>query len=204
MAELTSVTLFKTYVGATGTADDALLAVLIEAAELRIRRICNRPDGWLNTVAKTEKIPGSRFDSIPLIYTPVTAITSVKVFSSSGVSTTISSDYYRINDASDSVLMTASGTYVANFDSGMDTTTGYPYGTYGYPLRVRAYPYTEVIYTGGYAAQANIPDDLENAANQYLAWMYFARKEYKVEDHETWEKHLREMLSPYIRRMVIA
>jgi hypothetical protein len=195
MAELTSVTLIKTYLGdVTGTASDVLLATLLEAAEREIRTLCNRPDGWLSGTTHTEKFYGARHAGVPLVNTPVTAITSVKIFTASGSSTTMAAADYRINEDANGLLFTSSMN--STWDAGFD----WPENFVGvrrpsfYPTPTFAYPYTQVVYTGGYAAQTNIPDDLEQLANEYVAWMFWARKEYKPEDHEKWRGIMRENL----------
>ena len=141
--------------------------------------MCNRPklgstSGWASG-ERTVKFPGRQFGSLALSYSPVSAIGSVKVYTSSTSSETLDSAYYRLNYNLESVYI--------------ESTTRFGYSGYGggvpglfadiEPLgqldRVAAYPYTEVVYTGGFANQDAVPEDLVFAANSVAGWMYFVR-----------------------------
>lgn len=223
MAELTTLSLAKQCLRITNTDYDTQLTALIESAEYKLRDLCSRPDGWLNTTAHTEKIQGYGFGEIQLIYSPVTAITSVKVFSDSASSVTSDSASYRIADRAKSILLTPSAWYgVANSFYAdwpffqQDTWRGFGYSNVfrvsGVPNSPMAYPYTEVVYTGGYANQAAIPPDLVQAANEMTAVLFYSSGQdltlsserigdyqYQVSDSRGGIDHIKELLGDHIR-----
>lgn len=169
MAELTNRTDLKTYLGIAGTANDDLLDDLLEEAEDRIRRLCGKGEGLFASGARTEKRPGVGYPIVYLTHRPVTAITSVKVYYSSTDSSTLDSTTYRINDEA-SAVMVYDWTRIA-WDSGEPDP---PRSTLWRPYArgLSAYPYTEVVYTGGYST---IPDDLAGHAKWYAAQLYLSK-----------------------------
>jgi uncharacterized phiE125 gp8 family phage protein len=167
VAELTTVAKLKTFLSITATTWDTLLTDLLEGAEDEIRRACNKGEGLFASGSRTQKFSGSSFDVLYLTHRPVTAITTVKVFTDSTNSTTVTSTDYRINDDGNAVLLQSSAVTEAMW-------TGVRTSRFWHPdyRSMAAYPYTEVIYTGGYAT---IPDDLEEAARWYAAQLFLDR-----------------------------
>lgn len=167
MAELTTVAMIQAAVMPSGTtADTTFITALIERAEEMMRTVCNRPLGWLNTSAKTETFPGSWTNgSLVLRYTPATAITTVKVYTASGTSSTLDSTGYRIMDDAATLAISTSST-------SWEVPQSRPLNTSPDTMFAGPYPYTEVVYTGGYANQAAVPNDLEQAAIRVAALLY--------------------------------
>lgn len=157
--------------GITSTTDDTLISELIERAEYRIRRVCGKGTGLFASGSRTEKFPGYGVPVLYLTHRPVTAITSVIAYSSSTSSSTLDSTTYRINDEATAVMLW-DWTDVAWDVGGPDYSVR---GALWRPYTGRdksAYPYTQVIYTGGYST---IPDDLEDAAVWLTAQLYHGR-----------------------------
>lgn len=187
--ELTTAALVQAALFPAGTTPDTTyVTAAAQAAEDLIKRYCNRwPDGFLNTSAHTEKFPGDVTfgEPISLLYSPVTAITSVKVFTASASSSTIASTNYRIESNGLQLSFINYGSYdaaLAWYASGMDVRPGPSFldelGT--------AYPYTEVVYTGGYASQSVVPADLQQAAIDVARMIYNGSRGTK-EDRATTE-----------------
>jgi hypothetical protein len=170
VAELTNRTDLKTYLGLSGTTYDDLLDDLLEEAEDRIRRICNKGEGLFASGPRTEKKPGLGYPIVYLTHRPVTAIASVKLYYSATDSSTLASDVYRINDEG-SAVMVYDWTRIA-WDSGEPEPPLRSAMWRPYARGLSAYPYTEIVYTGGYGT---IPDDLAGIAKWYAAQLYMGR-----------------------------
>lgn len=172
MAELTNRTDVKTYLGLSGTSYDDLLDDLLEQAEDTIRRICGKGTGLFASAARTEKFPGAFQEIIYVTHRPVTAVTSVKVYTSSSNYTTVDSTWYRINDEGTAVMLAGDVDDIA-WDIG-DPAPPVSRLWRRYAARqVKAYPYTELVYTGGYGT---IPDDLAGHAKWYTGQLFMNRR----------------------------
>lgn len=166
--------------GITASTWDTVLAALLDAAEAMGYTICNRP-GW-SSAATTMKVAGIDHSSIPLLRSPSSAITSVKHVFSSTSSETLDSTTYRTdaNPRVETLYLDSSPIYsrVLQGIQGYDTAQVGTYGDIGpagTPNRVVAYPYTEVVYTGGFATQGDVPSDLVYAANEVTKAMFLSR-----------------------------
>ena len=169
MASLISIAEYKVWAGITGTAQDALLTVLVDAVSMEVRRLCDRnlTNGFEST-SRTERYDGTNEQTIQLIEWPVTSITSVTVYTAGGDTAVLDADTYRVNGDSgvlsriDPVLgrfpVTAFGTVNATFSV--------------QPWFEQGFDNIEVVYTGGYAT---IPADLKMACYRLTDLAYAAR-----------------------------
>lgn len=167
MAELTSVADIKTYGGITGSGDDTLLGVLLDAAEQAIRDYCNRPDGWTQAEI-TERIDGGGVNTFTVNNVPVASSPApvVTVYYSNTVTETVSSSLYRFDGNSGEFRFIADN--VLRFEYGHD------YGDmYAYPAWPEGFQNIQVVYTGGYAT---IPAALTQAAKDMTLWLYWNRR----------------------------
>lgn len=166
MAELATVAMAKTWMGITSSADDALLADILERAEGMIRVWAGRPSGFL-TATWTEKFDGECYEGVRLTYTPITSITSVKIYYDATGSVTVASGDYRTDLATGQLRLLNTPSVLWD--------TGYPYD------ERRAFPAgfrnIEVVYVGGYANQAAVPDQLEHAALTVVKFLFDTRRQ---------------------------
>lgn len=169
MASLISIAEYKVWSGITGTAQDALLTVLVDAVSMEVRRWCDRnlTDGF-ESKARTERYDGTGEQTIQLVEWPITSITSVKIYNAGGDYDTLDTDTYRVNG--DSGVL-----------SRIDTRLGrYPVTAFGtvnatfsvQPWFEAGFDNIEVTYTGGYAT---IPADLKMACYRLTDLAYAAR-----------------------------
>lgn len=208
MPELTTTAKVQAVMFPGGTTPDTtFIDNCLLRAEAEIRNLCGRPDGWTNTASHTETFPGVQINGrLVLRNDPVTAITTVKIFASSGNSSTISSSLYRI-DTDASMLLFIPGVqgglaYATVFTNALDVSAYTNPPTPPDDLGI-AYPYTEVVYTGGYGA-SSIPVDLEQIANEFTAALYYRSRgvagnhffDMSVEDFRAWKLDL---CAPYMR-----
>jgi hypothetical protein len=169
MAELTTLADVKGWLGVTTSAMDATLTRLIEAAEARIRGICGSRDSFL-TATFVETFDGDAAQIIRLKNGPITSITSIVA---DGV--TISSDLYSFNASRGVVGFThpARSTYWSTaMPSGL-LVTGRSFNS---PSFGNGFNTVTVTYVAGYANQAAVPADLQQAAVE-LAGLYFQAME---------------------------
>lgn len=166
MAELTSVADIKTYGGITGSGDDTLLGVLLDAAEQAIRDYCNRPDGWTQD-AFTELVDGAGVNTFTVTNVPVASSPApvVKVYYTTTSSDTITATLYRFDPA------TGEFRYISGNAIGFEY--GYDDDAYHRPAWPEGFQNIEVAYTGGYAT---IPAALTQAAKDATLWLYWNRK----------------------------
>lgn len=164
MPELVALSHLKDWLSITDTQSDTFLTTLLNRAEAMIESWCNRPAGWI-TATFTERFDGECHGRVVLLNTPVTSITSVKVFTDNSTATTLSSTVYR----SDSTTGILSFIDAANelYDVGYD-----------WPIFPAAFPSGfrngQVIYVGGYASSA-IPLDLQQIAVDVASELYRMR-----------------------------
>lgn len=182
MAELTTRAKVKEYLGVASTVTtwDTLITDLLEGAEKEIRRLCNKGDGAFATGARTEKRSGAGQRVIYLTHRPVTAITTVKVFTAVSTSTTTDSGDYRINDDATALLLQSCADW-----GWSDSCRRSPFWKPDAHSQV-AYPYTEIIYTGGFTT---IPDDLEEAARWYTAQLFIDKGTSHTKQSENLDKY---------------
>lgn len=157
MGSLATLSQFKDWLGITASAQNALLSTTILRAEAHLKTWCNRPDGWV-TGAHTQRFDGEWSGKVVLAHTPVTAIASVKVYTSNSGSTTLSSTTYRLDPDL--------GTGILSFIDSPSVLWDQGYGG-DWPIEKRTFPggfrNVEVTYTGGYNSTA-IPLDLTQLA----------------------------------------
>lgn len=169
MASLISIAEYKVWAGITGTAQDALLTVLVDAVSMEVRRWCDRNlTNGFESVSRTERYDGNDEQTIQLIEWPVTSITSVTLYTAGGDTEVLDADTYRVNG--DSGVL-----------SRIDPKTGrFPVTAFGtvnatfsvQPWFDQGFDNVEVVYTGGYAT---IPADLKMACYRLTDLAYSAR-----------------------------
>lgn len=169
MASLISIAEYKVWAGITGTAQDALLTVLVDAVSMEVRRWCDRNlTNGFESATRTERYDGTNEQTIQLIEWPITSITSVKVYTAGGDVETLDSDTYRVNG--DSGVL-----------SRIDPRLGrYPVTAFGtvnatfsvQPWFEQGFDNIEVVYVGGYST---IPADLKMACYRLTDLAYAAR-----------------------------
>ena len=175
MAELTSVANIKTHAGITTSADDALLATLLESAEALLRNYCNRPDGWTQA-AFTETLDGAGVNTFTVRNTPVAASPAPVVKVTYGTSQqTINAARYRFDPEVGEFRYIASR--VMMFEYGEDNGD-----VREDPAWSEGFQNIEVEYTGGYSS---IPADLAQAAIEATLWQYYDRTGNKGMQAET-------------------
>jgi len=160
MANLISLTDYKTAEGIQATKDDAKLELLIASVSQLVKTYCNNTFVDHYSSAKTEVfdiIYGDTF--IQLTESPVIAITSVSERSTpsdSYTSLTVNSDYY-VDTKTDSIYRVA-GNADKSFQSGRGAVT--------------------VVYTAGYDGASNLPGDLQLAVIDLIT--YYNKDEHKA------------------------
>jgi hypothetical protein len=170
VAELTTLAALQEYLSITDSSYDAVLTNTLERAEDRIRRVCGKGDGLFASASRTEKIPGTGRPIIYLTHRPVTVITSVIAYADASTSSTLTSTTYRINDEQTGVMLTDWANPLWDMGGPEYRRTSALWRPYA--REQTAYPYTQVIYTGGYAT---IPDDLAECALWLASQMYRER-----------------------------
>lgn len=191
MAEIITNTDVKNYLGISGTTYDTLLTTLIGYGEGLMAKMADRRDdtsGMVGTGAywgsgsHTEKRPGALHQTITLRYWPVTVVSSVTIYSSSGSNVDLGSYLYRI-DADQKTLRFLGQQQVA-WDAGFSPPD--------YPMFIntinteKAYPYTQITYTGGFST---IPADLKAAAVELVSQMFLRRQRDRTLSSETLGNH---------------
>ena len=160
MAELTSLTLVKRYLSISVTTYDTELTACIDAAEESLRRICNRPDGWLES-DWTETFDGEASGRLVLTNVPIDTVADVTITIDGA---TLDSDAYTVQSRTGIIRLKR-----ASFTSTWDSGTAYPtVATFG-----TGFDSVEVSYTGGYASDA-MPAGLIRIATEMAAEMYRA------------------------------
>lgn len=160
MAELTSLTLVKRYLSISVSTYDTELTACIDAAEESLRRICNRPDGWL-TSEWTETFDGEASGRLVLTNVPVNMASDVTITIDDA---TLDADAYTVQSRTGIVRMKR-GSYTTAWDGGSNFPLVATFGT--------GLDSVDVTYTGGYAADA-MPAGLIRIATEMAAEMYRA------------------------------
>lgn len=166
---------YKTYAGISGTDDDAVLQVLISAAQDAIERFCGRDAGGFESGTKTEYYDGRGSEYLFLRSWPASSITSVKWRDAAGNLTTISATSYRLK--SDRTLV-RTGVNRGRFTSDEWGYVGEEALTYPQfsvqPQFSEGLGNIEVVYAGGFAT---IPGSLKLAVYRLVDGMFASRRE---------------------------
>jgi uncharacterized phiE125 gp8 family phage protein len=169
MASLISIAEYKVWAGITGTAQDALLTVLVDAVSAEVRRWCDRNlTNGFESVSRTERYDGTGEQTINLVEWPVTTITSVTVYTADGTAEVLDSDTYRVNG--DSGVLSRIDPKRARFPVTAFGTVQATFSTQ--PWFEEGFDNVQVVYTGGYAT---IPADLKMACYRLTDLAYSAR-----------------------------
>lgn len=183
LPELATVAGVKSQLGITVTTFDTAIGTILNAAETMIADWCDRRDnsaGMVGTESRwisashTEQFTGALQPCLGLRFWPVTAIASVSVVGSGSTSVALQSTSYRIDKDQRTVRLL--GTPQAAWETGM-VAMAYPTlpptssGWYAQIDTANAYPYTEVVYTGGFGA-GTVPLSLQQAAIELASRMY--------------------------------
>lgn len=169
MASLISIAEYKVWAGISGTAQDALLTVLVDAVSMEVRRWCDRDlTNGFELVSRTEKYDGTGEQTIQLMEWPVSSVTSVKVYSAGGTYETLDSNTYRVNG--DSGVLSRIDPVLARFPTNAFGTIESTFSVQ--PWFEAGFDNIEVVYTGGYAT---IPADLKMACYRLTDLAYTAR-----------------------------
>ena len=169
MASLISIAEYKVWAGITGTAQDAVLTVLVDAVSMEVRRWCDRnlTDGF-ESKERTERYDGNNEQTIQLKEWPTASVAEVRIYQADGNYDTLDSTTYRIDE--DSGVL-----------SRIDPKTGrFPVTAFGtvnatfsvQPWFDQGWQNVSVRYTGGYAT---IPADLKMACYRLTDLAYAAR-----------------------------
>jgi len=169
MAALTTTARYKTWSGIVGTAQDTVLGYILDGVSAEVRRWCDRNlTNGFESVSRTERYDGTGEQTINLIEWPVTAITSVKVYSASGDYETLDADTYRVN--ADSGVLSRIDPVRARFPTTAFGTVESQFSVQ--PWFPEGFDNIEVVYTGGYATT---PADLEMNVWRLMDLAYAAR-----------------------------
>jgi uncharacterized phiE125 gp8 family phage protein len=169
MASLISIAEYKVWAGISGTAQDALLTVLVDAVSMEVRRLCDRnlTNGFEST-SRTERYDGTDEATIQLIEWPVSSITSVTLYTAGGDTEVLDADTYRVNG--DSGVLSRIDPKMGRFPV---TAFGTVNATFSVqPWFDQGFDNVEVVYTGGYAT---IPADIKMACYRLTDLAYAAR-----------------------------
>jgi len=169
MASLISIAEYKVWAGITGTAQDALLTVLVDAVSMEVRRLCDRnlTNGFEST-SRTERYDGTDETTIQLVEWPVTSITSVTLYTAGGDTEVLDADTYRVNG--DSGVLSRIDPKMGRFPV---TAFGTVNATFSVqPWFEQGFDNVQVVYTGGYAT---IPADIKMACYRLTDLAYAAR-----------------------------
>lgn len=162
MPSLTTVHHLKDWLGITDVSQDTFLTTLLNRAEAMLEGWCNRPDGWVSA-SFTERFDGEMSPKVVLVNNPVTAVASVKVYTSNTATITLDSSVYRLDSATG--ILSFIDAPSALWDAGQGD----------WPIAKRAFGHGfrngEVVYTGGYATSA-IPVDLQQLAIETAGLLY--------------------------------
>lgn len=169
MASLISIAEYKVWSGISGTSQDALLTVLVDAVSMEVRRWCDRnTTNGFESMSRTERYDGNDEQTIQLMEWPVTAVTSVTVYTAGGDTDVLDADTYRFDG--DSGVLSRIDPRLARFPV---TAFGTVNSTFSVqPWFERGFNNIEVVYTGGYAT---IPADLKMACYRLTDLAYTAR-----------------------------
>ena len=169
MASLISIAEYKVWAGITGTAQDALLTVLVDAVSMEVRRWCDRNlSNGFESASRTERYDGTGEQTIQLMEWPVASITSVTIYTAGGDTEVLDADTYRVNG--DSGVLSRIDPVLARFPTNAFGTIESTFSVQ--PWFPAGFDNIEVVYTGGYSP---IPADLKMACYRLTDLAYSAR-----------------------------
>lgn len=146
---------YKAWRGVTSADYDTLYGTLIDTATAEVERMCGRTAGGFESANApfTEKFDGDGTQTLRVSNGPISSITSVKF--GNATQTTLDSTSYT-HDSKRTVLLLprSSGGFMQRDDWGQPSIGN---GGSSFP---EGFQNIEVVYSGGYAANA-IPDDLK-------------------------------------------
>ena len=170
MADLFTITEYKSYAGITGTGDDSVLTTLAAVVSAMVRQKCdrNRTNGF-NSAARTETYSGTADTAIQLKEWPVTTLTSVSEVSDDGSTNALTSTDYRLD--TETGILRLLGVRLGRFNrnewgdinSTWKPSPNFKEGVLNY----------SVVYTGGYSS---IPDDLKLACYKVVDALFAQRR----------------------------
>lgn len=160
MPSIITTSEYKTYAGITGSSYDTVLGELIDNAEAKVERYCDRT---FAQATFTETIDGSGNELLQLRNYPVTdPVTSVEFRTGVSSWTTVDSTGYYLK-ATIGQLVQSSGVPVWSGGT-LGIRAAWPEG----------HENVRVIYEGGYA-DGDMPDDLKFGLYKLVDW-YFAER----------------------------
>lgn len=169
MASLISIAEYKVWAGISGTAQDALLTVLVDAVSAEVRRWCDRNlTNGFESASRTERYSGMGEQTIQLTEWPVASITSVTVYTADGTAEVLDSSTYRVNG--DSGVLSRIDPKRARFPVTAFGSVDATFSTQ--PWFEEGFDNVQVVYTGGYST---IPADLKMACYRLTDLAYSAR-----------------------------
>lgn len=172
---LTTLAKIKTHLGITVSTYDTQLTAMAEAAEGRIFEYTNRPDGFASG-SHTEYFDGEWFPTLPaLLYSPITAVASVKIIRGEGSSETLDLSTMSIDGLplDGTAFSTRVGIIAMRSRGATNWEHGDPYvsgpSIRGVPNFGGGFRRVQVIYTGGYGT---IPAALDFATIEFTAHIW--------------------------------
>jgi len=155
MANLISLTDYKTAEGLQSTKEDTKLELLISSVSQLVKTYCNNTFVDHYSSAKTEIFNIDYGESfVQLTESPIVAITSVKERDNATAAYTTltnNSDYY-VDSKTDSVYRLSSGGVEKSFERGKGAV--------------------QVVYTAGYNGSSNLPGDLQLAVIDLITYYH--------------------------------
>ena len=166
--ELTTLVNVKSWLKISNAANDVVLTRVIEAAESRIRGLCESRTSFL-TGTYVERFDGNSCQLFRLKHSPITSITSVVC---DGV--TIASTLYTFAADRNAIgfINPGQSTFFSTAMSSGRSVTGQSFNT---PSFGSGFNTVAITYVGGYANTAAIPDDLEQAVIELASIYYQSR-----------------------------
>jgi len=177
--ELCTVADVKSVLGISASTYDTVIGTCIAFAERYMANLCDRRDDstgmvgmgptWLSSV-RTETRTGALQETITLRYWPVTTLTSVTIYSSTSSNVAVSTGSYRLDQNARTIRFL--GRRQIAWDAGFMPTDS-PFAVEPIDTQ-RAFPYTQIVYTGGFTA-GSVPDDLKMAAIELSRQIFMRR-----------------------------
>lgn len=164
---------FKTYASITASTWDALLDVLIPAAQADAERFCGR---LFDSATRTETLNGDDAGCFVLKHAPIASITSVKYVAVDGTKTTLPSTSYKFDaETGELYLVPLAVAKATTYDALGIPSSVWQLG----PQFSRGFQNYEVVYVGGYSS---MPADLQLGMYQYVAELFAPIKSGAVQD----------------------
>jgi len=170
---LITLTEYKTYAGISGSGDDTVLQVLIDAAIDAVERFCGRDAGGFESGTKTEDYDGRASEYLFLRSWPVTAIATVKTRSSDGTLSTMDSTSYRIHNSRNLVRTGVRRGRFVYEDFAVGEMPDLLPAFDVQPQFQEGLGNVQVVYTGGFAT---VPSSLKMACYRLVDMMWASRR----------------------------